>query len=274
METSEVSVRRFRRFVEESDHITDAEGPQPREEIADLELELRLPEGADGMLAPGGLVFDRDDGTRAGGWRWAQGASWRYPAGEAGPQAADHEPVRQVSLRDALAFAQWAGLRLPTEAEWERAARGPQGDWEHPWGDEDHQRLAPRANLWNGPFPGIDRARDGYRGVAPLRSFPPSPGLRIHDLAGNVWEWCADAWTQSYAARAGRGLDETPSSRAPIGAGARGVIKGGSHLSPEAGDHPDSRAAARRPWPATLGRPDLGFRCVLDVAMRWPQAQP
>lgn len=269
IETTEVSVRRFRAFVEATGHVTDAE-LAPEAGRLSPEASALISELHGGTLPeePGALVFSGAGGVL---FRWQAGATWMSPDGPDGEDARDEDPVRQVSLRDAQAFAAWAGLRLPTESEWERAARGPESGQRFAWGDTDHVRSRPLANVWSGvSWQDIDRARDGYRRVSAARSFPPN-GWGLFDVAGNVWEivderWSADRYTQDAAA----GLVTTPSQRFADGpGGGLCVLKGGGYLSREGIEIPAYRPAAREPWPVDLARCDAGFRCVLDPQMRW-----
>jgi formylglycine-generating enzyme required for sulfatase activity len=194
----------------------------------------------------GGAVFHSpldaagpDDITRW--WRPDSTASWRTPRGAGGRPSLPEEPVLQVTQEDALAYAKWRGRDLPTEAEWERAARGGLSDAEYSWGDEAAK--ASRANHWQGMFPIRDTGADGYHGVAPVGCYEPN-GYGVHDMAGNVWELTKGAW------------DRPGASEGAI------VIKGGSWLC--ADDYClRYRPAARQPGDPSLGTDHIGFRTVL-----------
>lgn len=157
-------------------------------------------------------------------WRQVFGADWRHPEGPGSDVSArgDH-PVVHVSWFDAVAYAAWVGGRLPTEAEWERAARGGRHGHHFPWGDEREPGGEHRMNVFQGTFPGDDTGDDGYVGTCPVGSFPPND-LGLHEVTGNVWEWCADWFDQGWYRRSPR--------RAPTGPdrGTHRVMRGGSYL--------------------------------------------
>ncbi len=184
-------------------------------------------------------------------WRLVEGADWAHPEGPGSDVAAgtraDH-PVVHLAAEDAEAFADWCGMRLPTEEEWERAARGGLEGTRYPWGDELVPDGEHMANLWQGSFPLRDTAEDGYRGTAPVRAFPPND-LGLYEVTGNVWEWCA--------------ADPTTGARA---------VRGGSYLGRE-----DSETgcgiAARATREASSTRGDTGMRLVTDGALPWTPAR-
>lgn len=194
-------------------------------------------------------------------WRATRGACWRRPEGPGSGIAGriDH-PVCHVSLRDARAYANWAGGRLPREAEWEYAARGRLPDPVYPWGDrepDDHDFVP--CNVWQGTFPRLNSIRDGYYGTAPADAFEPN-GYGLFNMAGNVWEWTEDAFrVRSVSSRLRR--NGQPSGRREH------VLKGGSFLC-----HPSYchryRIAARTPAPAETATNHLGFRLAFEVEDR------
>ncbi len=206
-----------------------------------------------------GLLPDAFPPTRrvagAPWWRQVYGADWRHPEG---PHASivdrfDH-PVVQVSWNDAVAFCGWSGRRLPTEAEWEYAARGGLEQQRYPWGDELEPNGEHRMNVWQGRFPSHNTCADGYYGTAPVDAFPPN-GYGLHNMTGNTWEWCHDWFAANYYARGPRVNPKGPR------AGTDRVIRGGSYLSHRAYSY-RYRVAARSSNAPDSATGDLGFRCA------------
>jgi formylglycine-generating enzyme required for sulfatase activity len=263
-----VTNRQFREFVNATNYVTFAEiAPDPKD----------YPDALPHMLKAGSLVFtppnhpvDLRDWSQW--WRFKFGANWRKPYG---PRSSiggrDDHPVVHIAYRDAEAYARWAGKELPTEAEWEYAARGGLEEAEFAWGDE----LAPEgrhmANTWQGAFPHENLASDGHRRTSPVLAFPPN-GYGIHDMIGNVWEWTSDWYSSRHAEDCGkpccipenpRGAPEADSydERAPSVRIPRKVLKGGSHLCA-----PNYcrryRPAARHAQPIDTGTSHIGFRCI------------
>ena len=191
-------------------------------------------------------------------WCRIDGATWRHPEGPGSTikQRWDH-PVVHVSWRDAVTYAAWAGKRLPTEAEWECAARGGLVQQRFPWGDELMPGGRHRCNIWQGVFPTRNTAEDGHVGTAPAKSFKPN-GYGLYNVAGNIWEWCHDWFSPDFHATGPR-VDPTGPP-----AGTRKVIRGGSYLCHH------SYCNRYRVGARTANTPDsstgnTGFRCVRDV---------
>jgi formylglycine-generating enzyme len=267
----QVTNRQFAAFVEATGYATIAERPL---DPADF------PEAPPENLVPGSLVFTPTPGPvdlrhLSQWWTWTPGACWRHPYGpRSGIDDLLEHPVVHVAHEDATAYASWAGARLPTEAEWEYAARGGLAGTAFTWGDEARPEGRIMANTWDGlDFPWRSTGESGWLRTAPVGSFPPN-GFGLHDMAGNVWEWTDDWWTSSHPADAdepccipenprGGTLDASFDPAQPLFRVPRKVVKGGSHLCA------DSyclryRPAARRPQMVDTGMSHAGFRCAWD----------
>jgi formylglycine-generating enzyme required for sulfatase activity len=256
----------FRRFVKATGHVTAAE----------RSLEPVDFPGADSSdLVPGSLVFrptggpvPLDDWTRW--WHWAPGADWRHPEGPGSTlHGRDRHPVVHVGLEDAVAYAAWADRRLPTEAEWEHAARGGLDQATYAWGDdpEPHGRIM--ANRWFGRFPWENLSPHGFERTSPVKRFPAN-GYGLYDVTGNVWEWTATGWphVSDEPVEATHGCCAPHAERPPaLNEHVRQTIKGGSHLCA-----PSYclryRPAARQGQEVRSTTGHLGFRCVSDVPVR------
>lgn len=225
-----VSNARFARFVADTGYRTDAQHQGGSFVFAGL-----LP---DDFIATRGVAS-------APWWREVPGADWQHPEGPGSTLAGrENWPVVHVSHTDALAFCRWAGKRLPSEAQWEKAARGGLSGRRFPWGDEETPDGQHRCNVWQGVFPSDNHALDGHYGLAPVDSYAPN-GYGLHNMAGNCWEWCDD-WFEPDAAR---------------------VMRGGSYLC-----HPAYcwryRNAARSAAAPDSSTGHIGFRCASDPIMR------
>ena len=276
LDATEVTNAQFRAFVEATGYVTTAEVAPTWEEIK-KQVPPGTPEPDPGVLVPGALVFtppehpvDLRDYSRW--WTWTPGANWRHPLGpDSSIEGMDHYPVVQVSWFDATAFAKWAGKRLPTEAEWERAARFGEDDQPFAWGSELQPDERHMANIWQGRFPYDNTSADGFDGIAPVGSFPPSE-LGFFDIAGNVWEWTSDQFRPDAYARRVRDLEpgtccsnptgptSTADPRNPFASDSR-VHKGGSFLC-HASYCSSYRPSAKMASPPDNGMNHLGFRCA------------
>ena len=198
MDEHEVTNRQFAKFVNETGYVTVAERPIDWEEMA-KQLPPGTPKPDESLLQPGSLVFEPTKGPvslqdYSQWWAWTTNANWREPEGPGSSikDRMDH-PVVHVAWEDANAYAQWAGKRLPTEAEWEWAAMGGLDDPKYPWGNKIPAEAYDQANFYQGLFPYQNTGKDGYLQTAPVKSFRPN-GYGLYDMAGNVWEWCADKY--------------------------------------------------------------------------------
>jgi formylglycine-generating enzyme len=250
-----VTNAQFRRFVKDTGHVTVAE---------------RAPDAADfpgadtALLVPGSQVFTPtpgpvplDDWTRW--WRWQPGTDWRHPEGPGSTlHGRDLHPVVHVGWEDAQAYARWCGKDLPTEAEWEHAARGGLEQATYPWGDEFRPRGRVMANTWHGRFPYENLRPHGFVGTSPVRSFPPN-GYGLYDVAGNVWEWTNSRWSDQPDEESVSAACCAPQQE--ITEEERRITKGGSHLCAPSYCH-RYRPAARQGHAVRSTTGHLGFRCI------------
>lgn len=201
-------------------------------------------------------VLNRLDTTHW--WLTVRGADWKHPEGPlSGIGDRQNHPVTHVSWNDAQAYASWAGKRLPTEAEWERAARGGLEGKRYAWGDELTPRGQWRCNIWQGQFPDINTEDDGYLTTAPVKTYRPN-GFGLHNMAGNVWEWCSDRFDPGYYQRSPRQNPAGPDS------GESRVMRGGSFLCHDSYCN-RYRVAARSSNTPDSASANLGFRCANDA---------
>lgn len=255
MDRHPVTNAQFAAFVAATGHATRAERGLDASVMPDLPDTARV---------PGSLVFTPPPGDgRPGRWRFVPGADWRHPEGPGSSIAGrENHPVVHVTQEDALAYARWAGRALPTEAQFERAARGGLEDADHSWGAQITPDGRHMANTWQGPFPFVNRALDGFEGTSPVGCFPAN-GHSLFDMGGNVWELTATWYRPYHDVRSGSDVQEPASSFDPRQPGIPAkVIKGGSHLC-----SPDVcwrfRPSARQPQEVHLAASHIGFRTVL-----------
>jgi formylglycine-generating enzyme required for sulfatase activity len=254
----EVTNAQFAKFAEAAGYKTLAERPTDPRQHPGIPPEL---------LVPGAMVFQqpqapvsRADVTQW--WRYVPGADWRHPFGPGSSiEGKANHPVVNVAYEDAKAYAQWLGHSLPTEAEWEFAARGGLEGMKYAWGDAYDPAGGWKANTWQGDFPMHDEALDGFSGTAPVGCFPPN-GYGLFDMIGNVWEYTSDPWRPYHMPHfAGLSAKQDVSANAQQAAGPV-TIKGGSWLcAPNFCER--YRPSARQPQESGLGAVHIGFRTIL-----------
>lgn len=270
MDATEVTNAQFKKFIDATGYITTAERKVDWEELK-KQLPSGTPKPPDSELEASSLVFTAPSHSVelhnvSQWWQWVKGADWKHPQGPQSTIAGkDNYPVVQVSWDDATAYAKWAGKRLPTEAEWEFAARAGLIAKPFTWGDEPVDKGAPKTNIWQGHFPDKNTVADGYERLAPVKSFAAN-AYGLYDMAGNVWEWCADWYNNNYYTGISYKL-----SRNPAGPPAsydpdeptvpKRVVRGGSFLC-HASYCASYRVSARMKTSPDTGLEHTGFRCV------------
>lgn len=273
MDIVPVTNAEFKKFVEKTHYVTTAEQKPNWEEIKKT-LPPGTPKPDQEYLVPASLVFKPSDkpvklSDYQSWWEWKPGADWQHPEGkDSNIDGKDQYPVVHVSWFDAQAYCQSLGKRLPTEAEWEYAARGGLKNKIYPWGDEHINSGKAKANSWEGKFPYLNTHIDGYEGIAPVGSFAPN-GYRLYDMAGNVWEWIHDWYHSEYYSSFGKKTAENPQGptksydpQDPYTP--KRSIRGGSYLCS------DSYCSGYRVAHRMKSSPDTslghtGFRCVKDL---------
>lgn len=271
MDAHEVTNAQFLEFVEATGYVTTAETKPDWEEIK-KQLPPGTPRPSDEMLVASSVVFTPPKhavslDNHGQWWSWVSGADWRHPFGPGSSiEGRGRFPVVHVSWDDAVAYTQWAGKRLPTEAEWEWAARGGHKETIYPWGNEPIDKGSAKANSWEGEFPYQNTERDGFDGLAPVKSFSAN-AYGLYDMAGNVWEWCSDWYHSGYYKETnvpeGAKNPEGPSSSYdPMDPTVpKKVVRGGSFLCNDSYCS-GYRVAARMKSSRDTGLSHTGFRCV------------
>lgn len=271
MDEHEVTNAQFRNFVEATGYLTTAEKIPDWEELK-KQLPPGTPKPDESQLVAASLVFtpptqavDLNDYSQW--WSWVAGASWKHPQGPGSDiNGKDNFPVVHISWDDAMAYCKWKGKRLPTEAEWEYAARGGKQNAIYPWGNEHISTGKAKANSWEGNFPNSNTKKDGFANIAPVKSYAPN-GFQLYDMAGNVWEWCADWYRNDYYEQS----KKTAGIKNPQGPTdsfdpeepytPKKVSRGGSFMCNDSYCS-GYRVARRMKSSKDSGMSNLGFRCV------------
>ncbi|NCF41972.1 MAG: SUMF1/EgtB/PvdO family nonheme iron enzyme [Bacteroidetes bacterium] len=274
MDETEVTNAQFSRFIQATNYITTAERPVDWELIKQ-QLPPGTPKPHDSLLLPGSLLFKKTKESVPNlydfsqWWRWTNGANWKKPEGKGSSiDGKDNHPVVHVSYEDAMAYCHWAGRRLPTEAEWEFAARGGKRDKIYFWGDLT-DKLSSYVNSWEGEFPVDNTQADGFEKSAPIKTYPPN-GYGLYEISGNVWEWTSDWYSSQYyqyckensITNNPKGPNEAFNPNNPYID--ERIIRGGSFLC-NASYCASYRVSSRMATDPNTSLEHLGFRTVMDL---------
>ena len=274
MDETEVTNAQFSKFIEATNYITTAERPVDWDLIKQ-QLPPGTPKPQDSLLLPGSLLFKKTKESVPNlydfsqWWRWTNGANWKQPEGKGSSiDEKDNHPVVHVSYEDAMAYCNWVGRRLPTEAEWEFAARGGKRDKIYFWGDLT-DKLSSYVNSWEGEFPVDNTQADGFEKSAPVKTYPPN-GYGLYEISGNVWEWTSDWYSSQYyqyckensITNNPKGPNEAFNPNNPYID--ERVIRGGSFLC-NASYCASYRVSSRMATDPSTSLEHLGFRTVMDL---------